>query len=126
LVVLVVDRGPTPVLARRVLATVAQLRFGHAAVVATLSANIALAGVYLELRDIEQGYALSLLLQVVLDSKRKLCGLRDIPGVLSVPIARGQQQDIILRFEIPDEPRARGDQPSRHGITLSDIISRCN
>ena len=102
-------------LARRVLAVVAQLRFGHAAIIATLSADIALAGVYLELRDIEQGYALSLLLQVVLDSKRKLCGLRDIPGVLSVPIARGQQQDIILRFEIPDEPRARVDQPALSG-----------
>ena len=47
---------------------------------------------------------------MVLDSKRELCGLRDIPGVLVVPIARGQQQDIILRFEIPDEPRARLDQ----------------
>ena len=43
-------------MARRVLAMVAQLRFGHAAIVATPSADVALAGVYLELRDIEQGY----------------------------------------------------------------------
>ncbi len=97
-------------LARWVLAMVAQPRFGHAAIVAALSTNIALAGIYLELRDIEQGYALSFLFQVVLDSKRELCGLRDIPGVLFVPIARSQQQDIIRRFEIPDEPRARLDQ----------------
>jgi hypothetical protein len=89
---------------------VAQLRFGRAAMIASLSTDITLAGNYLELRDIEQGYAPSFLLQVVLDSKGELCGLRDIPGVLFVPIAGGQQQDIILRFEIPDEPRARFDQ----------------
>ena len=97
-------------LARRVLAMVAQLRFALAAIIAALSTDIALAGIYLELRDIEQGDALSFLFQVVLDSKRELCGLRNIPGVLFVPIARGQQQDIIPRFEIPDEPRARLDQ----------------
>jgi hypothetical protein len=110
LVVLVIDRGPASVLARWVLATVAQLRFGHAAIIASLSTDIALAGIYLELCDIEQCYALSFFFQVVLDSKRELCGLRDIPGVLFVPIARGQQQDVILRFEIPDEPRALLDQ----------------
>ena len=97
-------------LARRVLAMVAQLRLERAAMIASLSTDIALAGIYLELRDIEQGDALSFLFQVVLDSKRELCGLRDIPGVLFVPIARGQQQDIIPRFEIPDESRARLDQ----------------
>ena len=102
-------------LACRVLAMVAQLRFGHAAIVSALAADIALAGVYLELRDIEQGYALSFLFQVVLDSKRELCGLRDIPFVSFVPIARGQQQDIILRLEIPDEPRAWVDQPAFSG-----------
>ena len=102
-------------LARRVLAAVAQHRFGHAAIIATLSADVALAGVYLELRNIEQGYAFSFLFQVVFYSKRELCGLWDIPSVLSVPIARGQQQDIILRFEIPDEPRARVDQPALSG-----------
>ena len=96
-------------LARWVLAMVAQLRFGHAAIIATLSADIALAGVYLQLRDIEQGYTLSFLLQVARDSARELCGLRNIPGVFSVPSARDQQQDIILRFEMPVEPRARID-----------------
>jgi hypothetical protein len=99
---------------------VAQLRFGRAAMIASLSTDIALAGNYLELRDIEQGYALSFLFQVVLDSKRELGGLRDIPGVLCVPIAGGQQQDIILRFEIPDEPRARLDQ-----LDLSGARSVC-
>jgi hypothetical protein len=99
-------------LARRVFSMVAQLRFGHAAIIATRCADVALAGVYLELRDIEQGYALTFLFQVVLDPKRELCGLRNIPGVLSVPSACGQQQDIILRFEISHEPRARVDQPA--------------
>jgi hypothetical protein len=55
------------------------------------------------------------LFQVVFYSKRELCGLWDIPSMLFVPIARGQQQDIILRFEIPDEPRARVDQPALSG-----------
>ena len=99
-------------LARRVLGPVAQIRFGHAAVIATRSADIALAGVYRELGDIEQGDALALSLQMVLDPKRELRGLRDIPGVLAVPIARGEEQDMIPRFEMPDEPRARPDQPA--------------
>jgi hypothetical protein len=120
LVVLVVDRGPASVLARRILAMVAQLRFERAAMIASPSADIALARMYLELCDIEQGYALSFLSQAVLDSKSELCGLRDIPGVLFVPIARGQQQYVILRFEIPDEPRAGLDQ-----LALSGAWSVC-
>ena len=99
-------------LSRRVLATVAQRRFGDAAIIAAPSADIALAGVYFDLCDIEQGYALSFLFQMVLDSKRELCGLRDIPIVSFVPIARRHQQDIILRFEIRYEPRAWVDQPA--------------
>jgi len=63
--------------------------------------------VYFELRDIEQGYAPSFPYQVIVDSKRELCGLRDIPGVRGVAGTRGQQQDIVLRFKMPDEPRAR-------------------
>jgi hypothetical protein len=46
------------------------------------------------------------------DSARELSGLRNISGVFSVPSARDQQQDIVLRFEIVDEPRARVDQPA--------------
>jgi hypothetical protein len=49
------------VLARRVLAKVAQLRFERAAMIASPSTDIALASMYLELSDIEQGYALSFL-----------------------------------------------------------------
>jgi hypothetical protein len=61
LVVFVVNRGPASVLARRVLAMVAQLCFERAAMIASLSTDIALASMYLELSNIEQGYALSTL-----------------------------------------------------------------
>lgn len=93
-------------LARRVLPVVAQLRFKHAAIVATLCANISLAGMYSEIRNIEHGYMLSFLLQMLFDSKRELCTLWDIPGMLLVPSARSEQQDVILCFEIFDEPSA--------------------
>ena len=93
-------------LARRVLLLVAQLRFEHAAIVATLSANISLAGMYSEIGDIDHGYVLSFLLQMLFDSKRELCSLWDIPGMLLVPSARSEQQDVILCFEIPDESSA--------------------
>ena len=91
-------------LARRVLALVAQLRFEHAAIVATCRADISLAGMYSEIRNIEHGYMLSFLLQMLFDSKRELCSLWDIPGMLLVPSARSEQQDVILCFEIFDEP----------------------
>lgn len=87
-------------LARRVLPLVAQLRFEHAAIVATLRANISLAGMYSEIRNIEDGYVLSFLLQMLFDSKRELRSLWDIPGMLLVPSARSEQQDVILCFEI--------------------------
>jgi hypothetical protein len=93
-------------LARRVLPTVAQRRFEHAAIVATLCANISLAGMYSEIRNIEHGYMLSFLLQMLLDSKCELRSLWDIPGMLLVPSARSEQQDVILCFEIFDEPSA--------------------
>jgi len=99
-------------LARRVLGMVAQLRFGHAAGIASLSADIALAGVYRELGDIEQRDAFASSLQVVLDPKREPRSLRAIPGVLAVSIARGEKQDMIPRVETPDELRARRDQPA--------------
>ena len=93
-------------LARRVLLFVAQLRFGHPAIVAALCANISLAGMYCEIRNIEHGYMLSFLLQMFFDSKRELRSLWDIPGMLPVPSARSDQQDVILCFEIFDEPSA--------------------
>ena len=43
---------------------------------------------------------------MLFDSKRECCGLRDIPGMLLVPSARSEQQDVILRFEILDESSA--------------------
>ena len=93
-------------LARWVLALVAQLRFEHAAIVATLRANISLAGMYPKIGNIECRYVLSFLLQMLFDSKRELCSLWDIPGMLLVPSARSEQQDVILGFEIFDEPSA--------------------
>ena len=93
-------------LARRVLLLVAQLRFEHAAIVATLGANISLAGMYSEIRNIEHGYMLSFLLQMLFDSKRELRSLWDIPGMLLVPSAGSEQQDVILCFEIFDESSA--------------------
>ena len=93
-------------LARRVLPIVAQLRFEHPAIVATLCANISLAGMYSEIRNIEHGYMLSFLLQMLFDSKRELRSLWDIPGMLLVPRAGSEQQDVILCFEIFDEPSA--------------------
>ena len=93
-------------LARRVLPLVAQLRFEHAAIVATLCANISLAGMYCEIRNIDHGDVLSFLLQMLFDSKRELCSLWDIPGMLLVPSARSEQQDVILCFEILDESSA--------------------
>ena len=93
-------------LARRVLLLVAQLRFEHAAIVATLCANISLAGMYPEIGNIEYRYLLSFLLQMLFDSKRELCSLWDIPGMLLVPSARREQQDVVLRLEIFDEPSA--------------------
>lgn len=79
-------------LTRRVLPLVAQLRFEHAAIVATLCANISLAGMNSEIGHIEQGYMLALLLQLFFDSKRELCSLWDIPRMLLVPSARSEQQ----------------------------------
>lgn len=93
-------------LTRRVLSLVGQLRFEHAAIVATLCADIALAGMYSELRDIEHGHMLSFLLQMVFDSKRELRSLWDIPGMLLVASAGSEQQDVILCFEISDKPSA--------------------
>ena len=93
-------------LARRVLPIVAQLGFEHAAIVTTLCANISLAGMYSESRDIEHGYMLFFLLQMLSDSKRELCSLWDIPGMLLVPSARSEQQDVIFCFEIFGEPSA--------------------
>ena len=93
-------------LARRVLPIVTQLRCEHAAIVATLCANISLAGMYSEIRNIEHGCMLSFLLQMLFDSKRELCTLWDIPGMLLVPSARSEQQDVILCFEIFDEASA--------------------
>jgi hypothetical protein len=43
---------------------------------------------------------------MLFDSKRELCSLWDIPGMLLVPSARSEQQDVILCFEILDEPAA--------------------
>lgn len=86
----------------------------------------------LELCNVEQGDPFACSFQVILDSERELGGLRDIPGVRSVAIAGGEQQDIILRFEVPDEPRARVDQPALWGAcpghrrSLSDLISMGN
>jgi len=93
-------------LARRVLPLVAQFRFEDAAIVSTLCANISLAGMYSEIRTIEDGYVLSFLLQILFDSKRELRSLGDIPGMLLVPSARSEQQDVIFCFEIFDEPSA--------------------
>ena len=93
-------------LACRVLLLIAQLRFDHAAIVTMLGANISLAGMYCEIRNIEHGYALSFLLQMLFDAKRELRSLWDIPGMLLVPSARSEQQDVILCFEILDEPAA--------------------
>ena len=93
-------------LARRVLPLIAQLRFEHAAIVATLCANISFAGMYSEIRNVEHGYMLSFLLQMFFDSKRELRSLWDIPGMLLVPSAGSEQQDVILCFEIFDEPSA--------------------
>ena len=59
-------------LARRVLRFVAQLRFGHPAIIAALCANISLTGMYCEIRNIEHGYMLSFLVQMFFDSKREL------------------------------------------------------
>jgi len=106
LVIFVINRGPAPVLARRVLPFVAQLRFERAAIVATLGANISLAGMYSEIRNIEHGYVLSFLLQMLFDSKRELGSLWDIPGMLLVPSAGSEQQDVIFCFEIFDESSA--------------------
>jgi len=55
------------------------------------SADIALAGVEPELRDIEQSHPMAFLFQMVSDPKRELGGFWDIGGVLAVPVARGQQ-----------------------------------
>ena len=93
-------------LTRRVLSLVGQLRFEHAAIVATLCANISLTGMYSELRNIEHGYMPSFLLQMLFESKRELRSLWDIPGMLLVPSARSEQQDVILCFEILDESSA--------------------
>ena len=93
-------------LARRVLPLVAQLRFEHPAIVATLCANISFAGMYSEIRNIEHGYMLSFLLQMLFDSKRDLRSLWDIPAMLFVPSAGSEQQDVVLCFEIFDEPSA--------------------
>jgi len=93
-------------LARRVLPLVTQLRFAHAAVVAPLCANISFAGMYSEIRNIEHGYMLSFLLQMLFDSKRELRSLWNIPAMLLVPSARSEQQDVILCFEIFDESSA--------------------
>ena len=49
---------------------------------------------------------LSFLLQMLFDSKRELRSLGDIPGMLLVPSARSEQQDVIFCFEIFDEPSA--------------------
>ena len=93
-------------LACRVLSLVAQLRLEHAAIVATLCANISLASMYSEIRNIEHGYMLSFLLQMLFDSERELGCLWDIPGMLLVPSAGSEQQDVILGFEIFDETSA--------------------
>src|SRR5262245_12605708 len=90
-------------LARRVLALVSQLRFEHPAIVAARCANISLAGIYCETRHIEHGYTPSFLLQMFLDSKRELRSFWDIPGMLPVPSAGSEQQDVIPCFEIFDE-----------------------
>ena len=93
-------------LTRRVLPLVAQPRFEHAAIVATLCANISLAGMNSQIGRIEHGYMLAFLLQLLFDSQRQLCSLRYVPRMLLVPSARSEQQDIILCFEIFDEPSA--------------------
>ena len=87
-------------LARWVLVLVAQLSFEHAAIVTTLRANISLAGMYSEIGNVDHGYVLSFLLQMLFDSKRELCSLWDIPGMLLVPSAGSEQQDVILCFEM--------------------------
>jgi hypothetical protein len=61
---------------------------------------------YSEIRNIEDGYVLSFLLQMLFDSKRELRSLWGIPGMLLVPSARSEQQDVILCFEIFDESSA--------------------
>ena len=76
---------------RRVLGRIAQLRFERAAMIASPSTDIALAGVDPEFRDIEQSHPMALLFQMVLDPQRKLGGFRDVRGVLTVPVARRQQ-----------------------------------
>jgi hypothetical protein len=40
---------------------------------------------------------------MVFDPKRELGGFWDIGRVLAIPVARGQQQDGIPRFEVIDE-----------------------
>jgi hypothetical protein len=82
---------------------ITQFRFGHATRVAMHPTDIALAGVDPELGNIEQSHSLAFLFQMVFDLKSKLGGFRDIGGVLVIPIARGQQEDGIPRFEILDE-----------------------
>ena len=91
-------------LARWVLVLVAQLSFEHAAIVAPLRANISLAGMDPEIRNIDYRHVLSFLLQMLFDLKCELCSLWDIPGMLLVSSARREQQDVILCFEIFDEP----------------------
>src|SRR4029077_7008998 len=54
--------------------------------------------------NIEHGYMISFLLQMLFDSKRELRSLWDIPAMLLVPSAGSEQQDVILCFEIFDEP----------------------
>src|SRR5262249_19190513 len=73
LIVLVVERGPAAVMARRVLGAVQELRVEKPTPVAFSCADIAFAGVNLQLRDVEQGHALLFLLQVLLKSQRELC-----------------------------------------------------
>ena len=75
----------------RIFGMIAQLRFGYATSVAMHSADIALADVNPELRDIEQSHPMAFLFQMVSNSKRELGGFWDIGGVLAVPVARGQQ-----------------------------------
>src|SRR5262245_40718312 len=90
-------------MARRVLPLVSQLRFEHSAIVTARCANISLAGIYCEIRNIEHGYMPSFLLQMFFDSKRELRSFWDIPGMLPVPSAGSEQQDVILCFEIFDK-----------------------
>ena len=73
-------------------------------------ADVPLARVNLELRHVEEDDALRRFLESRFQATGELGRLRRIPGVLFVPVARGQEQDVVLRFEVAKQASARFGQ----------------